>query len=70
MRTYRETLTERYAAVDEKWQRARTPVTPMTGVVDDLFDHSLKMIAAEMEWLDGWIERNCSDEVQIDGKEG
>lgn len=62
MQTYRATLAERYAVVNEKWQRARTPVTPMRGVVDDLFDHSLKMIAAEMAWLDEWIERNVSDE--------
>ncbi|MDX9864977.1 MAG: PadR family transcriptional regulator [Anaerolineaceae bacterium] len=60
MQAYRATLAERYAVVNEKWQRARTPVTPATGVVDDLFDHSLKMIAAEMAWLDEWIERNGS----------
>lgn len=58
MRTYGETLVERHAAVNEKWQRARVPGTPMTVVVDDLFDHSLKMIEAEIDWLDAWIEQN------------
>jgi DNA-binding PadR family transcriptional regulator len=62
MRAYRATLAERYEVVEEKWRRARTPLTPMTAVVDDLFDHSLKMIKAEMDWLDGWIERNGSGE--------
>lgn len=62
MQAYRATLAERYAAVNEKWQRARTPASPMTGVVEDLFDHSLKMIVAEMDWLDGWIERNGAGE--------
>jgi DNA-binding PadR family transcriptional regulator len=66
MRTYRATLAERYADVNEKWQRASTPVTPVTVVVDDLFDHSLKMIAAEMDWLDEWIERNGSGEKMDD----
>ena len=61
IQTYRATLDERYADVERKWQSARTPVTPMTGVVNDLFDHSLKMITAEMAWLDDWIERHRRD---------
>ena len=61
IQTYRATLDERYADVERKWQSARTPITPMAGVVDDLFDHSLKMIAAEMAWLDDWIERHRRD---------
>lgn len=58
---YRAALDERYADVKRKWQSARMPVTQMTGVVNDLFDHSLKMIAAEMAWLDGWIEQHRWD---------
>ncbi len=68
LRTYRDTLAERYVDVEAKWQRARTPVTPATGVVNDLFDHSLKMIAAEMVWLDEWIERNRFGETMGEGE--
>ena len=68
MQTYRATLGERYADVERKWQRARTPVTPVTDVVNDLFDHSLKMIAAEMDWLDAWIERNTSGKKMDKGE--
>jgi len=61
IQAYRATLDERFADVERKWQGARTPVTPVTAVVDDLFDHSLRMIQAEMAWLDGWIERHRYD---------
>jgi DNA-binding PadR family transcriptional regulator len=70
MQMYRDHLMERYTDVERKWQWARAPESPLTAVVNDLFDHSLKMMAAELAWLDGWIQCNGIGEVldQTEGK--
>jgi DNA-binding PadR family transcriptional regulator len=63
MQMYRDHLMERYTDVERKWQQARATASPLAEVVNDLFDHSLKMMAAELAWLDDWIQRNAPGEI-------
>ena len=63
MQAYRAHLSGRYADVERKWQQARATASPLAEVVNDLFDHSLKMMAAELAWLDDWIQRNAPGEI-------
>ena len=57
LRQYRSALADRRDHVQANWNRQR----PMPGFVETLFDYSVTMIQAEIEWLEDLISKMEAD---------
>jgi DNA-binding PadR family transcriptional regulator len=52
LQQYRDTLATRLARVQDRWESQR----PLPYFVDALFDYTITLAQAEMEWVEGFIE--------------
>jgi DNA-binding PadR family transcriptional regulator len=52
LQQYRDTLATRLARVQGRWESQR----PLPYFVDALFDYTITLVQAEMEWVEGFIE--------------
>ena len=52
LQQYRDTLTTRLARVQDRWESQR----PLPYFVDGMFDYTITLVQAEMEWVEGFIE--------------
>ena len=53
LQQYREALVARRGYVQDRRERQR----PLPGFIDAMFDYSVALIGAELEWVGGFIER-------------
>jgi len=52
LQQYRDTLAARLARVQDRWESQR----PLPHFVDALFDYTVTLVQAEMDWVEGFIE--------------
>jgi DNA-binding PadR family transcriptional regulator len=60
LEAYRAALGQRLEHLRERWNDQR----PLPYFVDAMFDHSLTMVRAELDWVDGFIKRMEAEDVQ------
>jgi DNA-binding PadR family transcriptional regulator len=53
LQQYRDTLAIRLARVEDRWESQR----PLPYFVDALFDYTITLVQAEMDWVAGFIEQ-------------